>query len=139
MTTKPNEIGSLRATANEKEILKEKSKSYVCPTCNIAHPILLPRDEKESLLQRELCSIRSSRLLHSRTRVVDPASASMKSTLTNKEQQKKSTNRLARPPQGKQKVSNIHQLMRICVVLFGSLLVRQIVDAFLKYVNDVVI
>jgi len=96
-------------------------------------------DEEESLLQRELGSIRSSRLLHSRTLVVEPASAFMKSTLTNKVQQKKSTNRLVRPLQGRQKVSNIHQLMRICVVLFGSLLVRQIVDAFLKYVNDVVI
>lgn len=139
MTTQPNEIGSLRATANEKLVFMEKSKNYVCPTCNIAHGLLLPENENQNLLQREMGSIRSSRLLHSRTRIVDPAFTTKKSILTKQVQSKKSVNRPTRPLQGRQKLSNIHQIMRICVVLFGSLLVRHFVDAFIKYVNDVVI
>lgn len=139
MTTQPNEIGSLRATANEKQVFMENSTSYVCPTCNIAHQLLLPRDEKGSFLQREMGSIRTFRLLHSRTRIVEPALAAKKNSRSSQVQPKKSANRPVRPLQGRQKVSNIHQIMRICVVLFGSLLVRHFVDAFIKYVNDVVI
>ena len=140
MTTQPNERGSLRATTNEKHVFMEKSTSYVCPTCNIAHQLLLPKDENDSPLQRETGSTRTSRLLHSRTRIVKPALAAKKNPQSSQVQpNKKSANRPVKQLQGRLKISNIHQIMRICVVLFGSLLVRHFVDAFIKYVNDVVI
>lgn len=140
MTTQPNEIGSTRTSAAEKEFLCEQSKNYICPHCHIPHQLLVPRDPN-SIIERTGFVLRNSKLLLSGTRLIPPASISTRRKHAQTEEKRpfKATRNKKKGRKSFRgdifktlKSRNVHNLMRFAVVVTGSMLIRELIDSILK-------